>query len=454
MPSHYRGIDDESHIWRIDVENESRPSKRQRREIFEKYGIDCDTHDATDDIGSGMNKRKATSFSCSSEEEDNLLDASSSLESSSDTMTVEDYCCEEKDHHESFSVEGILQHYIRSDNDMECLREGLDKLLDLIGAKKNNNAISKHRHRIEMLDVGGHWMITNLLAALTQRENGYGHGHGHGHGRYEYEHNSNMNMDAMDVTTTNDDDNNNNTVVEEIDDNERVVAVVARSCQILRELLSMNQQQEAISSTTSVAKVRYQIYCAGGLDAVVSALKRFPTSFDVQLVGCQCLSHLVSITMINNLYQATDKLNIIVRLLGCGMRNTLQDHNNGSNSGDKLFLSKTQSWQLYFVVADIVRSVVKQTSIDSTCRSEVIRTVKKYFISGNGNDNDNRGGGGRHRRNSNEDDTTMAIDECIEDGIHGIGRHMYEHLMTILVDDEEDIAFDAGGTAAAISMSE
>ena len=439
MPSHYRGIDDESHIWRIDVENESRPSKRQRREIFEKYGIDCNGTD----IGSSMNKRKAASFSCSSEEEDSILDASSSLESSSDTMTVEDHCCDDKDHHES-SVESILQHYIRSDNDIEFIKEGLDKLLELIGAKKNNNAISKHRHRIEMLDVGGHWMITNLLAALTQRENGYGHGHGHD----EYEHNSNM--DAMDVATNN--NNNNNTVVVECDDDERVVAVVARSCQILRELLSMNQQQEAISSTTSVAKVRYQIYCAGGLDAVVSALKRFPTSFEIQLVGCQCLSHLVSITMINNLYQSTDKLNIIVRLLGCGMRNTLQDH--GSNSSDKLFLSKTQSWQLYFVVADIVRSVVKQTSIDSICRSEVIRTVKKYFISGNGNGDDNdNDGGGRHRRNSNEDDSTMAIDECIEDGIHGIGRHMYEHLMTILIDDEQVVS-DAGGAAAVISMNE
>jgi hypothetical protein len=463
MPSHYRGIDDESDIWRIDVESEDRPSKRQRctavTEIFEKYGIDCDD---TDIGNSSMNERKAASFSCSSEEED-IMDASSSLESSSDTMTVEDHC-DDKDHE---SVESILQYYIRSNNEIEFLKEGLDKLLELIGAnnnnKSNNNAVSKQRHRLEMLDFGGHWMITNLLATLTRREDGHEHEHGHGHG-HGHDHTSKMDaMDDEDVVIS----VNNNTVVE--DDDERVVAVVARSCQILRELLSM-KIQEAIPSTTTIAtNVRYQIYCAGGIDAVVSALKRFPTSFDIQLAGCQCLSHLVSCkgsnsgssndkgstgtngssrssssssnpttTLVNNLYQSTDRLNVIVRLLGCGMRNTLQD-NSSPSSSNKLFLSNTQSWQLYFVVADIVRSVVRQSSDDSTCRSEMIRTVEKYFISD---------GGGRNRHSNDGD--TMAIDGCNGDGMYGIGRHMYEHLMTILI-DEEDL-FDAG--AAAISMNE
>ena len=117
----------------------------------------------------------------------------SSLESSSDTMTIAD-----RDHE---SVETILQNHIRVNSEIEFLKEGLDKLLELIGAK-NNNSVAKQRHRLEMLNLGGHWMITNLLVTLTQED--------------ELEHNANMDvMDDEDVSSA------NNTA--EVDD-ERVVS--------------------------------------------------------------------------------------------------------------------------------------------------------------------------------------------------------------------------------------
>lgn len=463
MPSYYRGIDDDDHIWRIDVENDSRPSKRQRTavpEMFEKYGIG---------YNDSINNIKPASFSCSYEEED--MDASSSLESSSVMMTVEDDC--EKEYE---SVEIILQDYIRINNEIEILKEGLDKLIERVGSK-NNNVVSKQRHRVELLNSGGHWMITDLLANLTRKD--------------EYSHDA-----RMDVIDDGDDNNINNTV--EFDD-ERVIAVVARSCEILREILLTNPSNTHIetipneSNASKDATVRYQIYCAGGLDAVISALKRFPTSFDIQLAGCQFISHLVSykasngansknkdgdtngkntrsntnptLTLINNLYRSTDRLNIVVRVLGGGVRNHLPS----STSSKKWLLSNTQIWQLYFVVTAIVRSVVRQLPIDSKFRSEIMCTIEKCLI-----------GDGDGSCNSNGNTTTM--DKCNvreydndDDRYHsreskgyysrsynssssairhanGIKRHMFEHLMTILI-DEEGFAY-ADVDAAGNSMNE
>eukprot|EP00531_Pseudo-nitzschia_arenysensis_P010246 CAMPEP_0116120978 /NCGR_PEP_ID=MMETSP0329-20121206/3459_1 /TAXON_ID=697910 /ORGANISM="Pseudo-nitzschia arenysensis, Strain B593" /LENGTH=432 /DNA_ID=CAMNT_0003614775 /DNA_START=199 /DNA_END=1497 /DNA_ORIENTATION=- len=419
MPLHYRGIEDD-HLWRIDTENDVRPSKRRRTsavERFEKYGIDCE------EISNDHDDWKESSFSRSSMEEE-YMDASSSLESSSDLMALD----------ENDSVESLLQHYIRANSDIHFLKQGLDKLLGLVGAK-DQNKFTKQRHRAEMLDSGGHWMIANLLTSLTQD--------------YGYEPNHNETSDSMndhdvDVRST-----HNNS------DEELVVNVVTRSCQILRELLLTNSADK----TNADAIVRYQIYCAGGLDAVVSALKRFPSSFEVQLAGCQFLSQLLSIqgnsetdtdasssssnptttTLIKNLYQSTDRLTVIVRLVAGGTKSSLNNNNNNA----ELFLSSTQMWQLFFVVADIVRSVVRQSTLDSSCRSEVIQTVEEYL-----------------NCNTENNDTTMAIDSVhVNKGFgnssgisrasysnrsssgskhnSGIGKYMYEHLMTILVDEED-----------------
>lgn len=401
MPLHYREIDNDSHVWRIDTdESDVRPSKRRRTnmvERFEKYGIDCDG------IPSVNDDWKDSSFSRSSMEED--IDASSSLESSSETMALED-----DDHNKT--VETILQQHIRANSEIEFLKKGLDKLLALVGAKDENTA-AKQSHRAEMLSSGGHWMIANLLTSLTR----------------DYETN-NKNKESM-----NDQD------VADNKDDEMVAAVVARSCQILRELLFKN----SAGRNNEDAIVRYQIYCAGGLDAVVSALKRFPTSFEVQLAGCQFVSQLVqgtnestgnptTSTLIKNLYQSTDQLEVIVRLVGCGTRSSLDD---------ELCLSSTQRWQLLFVVADIVRSVVRQSTLDFSCRSEVIRTVEKYLVC-----------------DGNHDDDTMVIDDGSGKGFgkpsgasrgyngrssvgsrhhhaSGIGKYMYEYLMKIIVDEED-----------------
>ena len=331
------------------------------------------------------------------------IDASSWLESSSETMALED-----DDHNNT--VETILQQHIRGNGEIEFLKKGLDKLLALVGAK-NENTASKQSHQAELLNSGGHWMIANLLKSLSQ----------------DHEPN-NLNNESM----------NDHDIADSKDD-EMVVAVVARSCQILRELLSKN----SVGRSNEDATVRYQIYCAGGLDAVVSALKRFPTSFEVQLAGCQFLSQLVqgtnestsnptTSTLIKNLYQSTDHLQVIVRLVGCGTRSSLDD---------ELCLSSTQRWQLLFVVADIVRSVVRQSTLDFSCRSEVIRTVENYL------------GGGQ-----NHDDDTMVIDDGKGFGkpsgasrgyngrssagsrhryASGIGKYMHEYLMKIIVDEED-----------------
>ena len=133
MPSYYRGIDDASLIWRID----NRPSKRQRT----VFGIDCAESDF-------FNDRKAVSFSSSTEDEDMM------------TMEGDSY-------KNNGNIETILRHYIGTNNDVLFLEEGLDKILEMISSKNRNEA-SKEFNRSEMLRLGGHWMITNLLLNLTR----------------------------------------------------------------------------------------------------------------------------------------------------------------------------------------------------------------------------------------------------------------------------------------------
>ena len=438
MPSYYRGIDDDCHIWRIDVENDIRPSKRQRTaatEFFEKYGID------TNEISSSTN-RDASFHSCFSMEEN--MDNSSSLESSWDMMIGEN----DDDEDSGESVESILKSYIRVNNELEIVHEGLDKILARIGLK-NNSTVSRQHHRVEMLNFGGHWMITDLLANLMSV-----------HDRDD--------ISRMDIMDDEDDDYFYDSVK---DGDEILIAVVARACQILRELLATNRSkthQESVSSKNIGDKdsvIRYQIYSAGGLDVVISALKRYPTNFEIQLAGCQVLSRLASsdlsnanhgenkdsnlrgsnrrrntsatmTPLISNLYQSTDRLNIIVRLVGSSMRNSLQNRSS----------SNTQMWQLYYVVSDIVRSIVRQLPVLSPCRSEIIRTIRNHFIINNGttamdecNDNEDdcsgdsyrSGNDSRYHNGNNNKSSNMPQHD------NGIGKHMYEHLMTIF-DEEED----------------
>lgn len=449
MPSYIRRIDDDSRVRRIDSENYCRSSKRQRTvnvEMFQMCGIDNNHIES-------INERSSASFSCSSSDED--IDASSSLQSSSDMITVEDDC--EKDHE---TVESILRNHIKSNADTDFLKEGLGRLLERIGSK-NNKAVSKQRHRLEMLNFGGHWMITDILMNLA-REDTYDQ------------------MLKMDVEYCSSVSNTAG------DDDERVIAVVTLCCQILQELMLTNPNNSSKLFPNEVIDktARYQVYSAGGLDAVVLVLKRFPMSFEVQLAGCQFLSCLVSFkmpndedsknkdgttndstkrsnsnptkTLINNLYQSTDGLDIIIRPLGGGVKSFLQNNTNSK----KLFLSNTQIWQLYFLVADIVRSVVRQSPFDSTCRSDMIRVVEKCFFSDdshscnsngdtmavdecNGGDNSNNGhcdhsqeGGGYDRRSYNGRSNATRH-------VSGIGRHIYEHLMTILIDEYEFVNADA-----------
>jgi hypothetical protein len=143
------------------------------------------------------------------------------------------------------------------------------------------------------------------------------------------------------------------------------------------------------------------------------------------------------------------------------MQNSLQ-----SSTNNMLPLSNTQLWQLYFVVSDIVRSVVRQsnTNTSSISRPEVIGAVENYFISesdgscqsngdamaieeSKGSYSDNMNGDVYH---SIESEGFINRPFIATSGINGIGRHMYEHLMTILAD--EDDYFDAD--AASTSMTE
>ena len=395
MPSYYRGIDDASLIWRIN----NRPSKRQRT----VFGIDCAESDF-------FNDRKAVSFSSSTEDEHMM------------TMEGDSY-------KNNGNIETILRHYIGTNNDVLFLEEGLDKILEMISSRNRNEA-SKEFNRSEMLRLGGHWMITNLLSNLTR----------------ERERNCNTDMHVTD------------------DEEERIVVVVSQSCQILQELLLANSicahgNGDNKSNDGINEAVRYQIYCAGGIDAVVSSLKRFPTSFKVQLAGCKCLLHLVSVKSLKhsnikhigrNIYQSTDQLKVILRLLGGGSLNPLQK----SSCGNQFNLSNTQIWQLHFVIADIVRNVVRQLPEKSKCLSEVVSVLERCFFDD-----------GSHNHELNDD--SMAIDECnshvrdYKNSVHsgrageynrfsngsrngnrrvdGLHRHMYEHLMTIL-NEESDLA--------------
>jgi len=466
------------------VENNSRPSKKQRRSSPTTASLATDNNN-NNNYNNNIEEEDTESNSASSSlsfcDNDNVDDNEST------TMMMDMSMNTDSDHDES--VESILHDYITSnisnsniignDDETELLLKGLDKLLVLVGGATNTNTNTKHKdkdnhnknrnknkHRLETLNSGGHWMLTNLLSTFTAqrgpRQSQAQRGvhelvehehcdcdyHGHRHKDYRFNGNDNDNDNdnhscGMNTNTNILNNDGGDDFVFHRRHDERVVAIVIRSCQILRELLCADpnhrywEEAERAEATTGnyththataaavaasnriSATVRYQIYCAGSLDAVVEALRQFPSNFGVQMAGCQFLSCMVafvgdndgdnndsidkmddtgigvggmdcietsigvdaddnssssssnsnpSVTLINDLYRSTDGLKIVLRLLvvfsGAGRAGSAAAYSSGAGStgargkNRNTPIGDSELWRLYFVVTNIVRGVV------------------------------------------------------------------------------------------------
>ena len=393
-----------------------------------------------------------------------MIVSSSSLSSS--TSTSEAMMVNEIDEYDDeTTVKSILTNYLQNIDEIYTnveeravvLKEGLDKLYRFVGEKNTNNII-KQQHRVEMLELGGHWLLTDLLRTFLGNNNG----------------------------------NGNET---------NVVDVVIRACEILHELLLTDPNTAIVpTSTSTTSKVKYQVYCAGGLDMILSALNKFPSNYHVQLTGCKFISCLISCSssssssssssfdnnnfdddvmffdnnhfdddfmdddenendapyahyggnnltgVIDDLYRSTDGLDVIVRLVGGynfvdggAAANMPSSMNNTNNNGS---LRTVQIWGLFFNATSVIQKVLQQSDPNSNRRSEIIKKVKEHSYTIH------------HRSNSNNEGDDAMIDDDIDinngelvEDFHsswggygsgkGLAKHMYDHIMSILIDEDD-----------------
>lgn len=460
MPSNYRGNDDDSHLWRVPPQ---RTKKRRTGDhdvsplattIFEECSSNSsDSSDNT--VVYDHHENSITNYGGNFDSDDVVVASEPMMVAEVDEYNIN------LDDDRGETVESILTDYIKNvdaicTNEEErvvVLKEGLDKLW-LMVSEKNNNCIIKQQRRVEILESGGHWSLTDLLRRFTGKRREQGH---------EYN-------DDSDIT------------------NETIVAVVIRACKILSELLLTDPNAAATKITTSAnattstaAKVKYQLYICGALDMVISAMNRYPYNFDVQLTGCKFLSHLISrpssfdsydedngVTnrtgVIDDLYRSTNGLDSIILLVG---GNNFSDGGSpampsmmmSSESNDDYLrqqqltlLSTNQIWQLFFSAVSVIQKVLQQSDPDSNRRSEMIAVVEKRSINRHNNnyfyynDSDNDamtdiiGGGGDNNDDMNGCENVEEFHSSWGFGSSkskGLGKHMYEHIMSILTDEDD-----------------
>mmetsp|Transcript_53965 Transcript_53965/g.61438 ORF Transcript_53965/g.61438 Transcript_53965/m.61438 type:complete len:476 (-) Transcript_53965:440-1867(-) len=460
MPSNYRGNDDNSHLWRIDIGGP--PSKKRRTgdpdisplatAIFEECSSNSSDSTGSDTIiVCGHHENSITDYDGDIDRDDVIIASEPMMVAEVDGYNI---------NFDDDTVESILNNYIKNNDtvctneveQVEVLREGVDKLW-LMVSENNNNFIIKQQRRIEILESGGHWSLTDVLRRFVGNRTEQG---------YEY--------------------NDNNDIL-----NKKIVAVVIQACKVLSELLLTDPNAAATKITTSTntatstaAKVKYQLYICGALDMIISAMKRYPSNFDVQLTGCKFLSHLISRPLscdscdednvmtnrtgvIDDLYRSTNGLDSIILLVGGNnfsdggspalpsmMMTSSERNNDFFHQQQPTLLSTNQIWQLFFSAVSVVQQVLRQSDPNSNRRSEMIAIVEERSINRHNNnfyyndyDND-----AMTEIIGGDDNDDMDGCEHIED-FHsswgygsnskskGFGKHMYEHIMSILIDEDD-----------------
>jgi hypothetical protein len=475
MPSIYRsGIDNDGRLRRIDIGGP--PSKKQRTDndadsphplastttIFEELSSNS-SHSCSDCTSviknNNSNDNEDAVVDDDEERMGGMIVSSSSLSLSiSEAMMV----VEVDEYNDETTVKSILTNYLQNIDEIYTneeertvvLKEGLDKLYHLVG-EKNTNYIIKQQHRVEMLELGGHWLLTDLLRTfLAGNNNG----------------------------------NGNET---------NVVDVVSRACEILHELLltdpnAATTTSTATSTASTTSKVKYQVYCAGGLDMILSALNKFPSNYHVQLTGCKFISCLISCSssssssssfdnnnfeddlmnhddnentphahyggnnltgVIDDLYRSTDGLDVIVRLVGgynfvddgtaANMPSSMNNISNNINNNGSL--RTVQIWGLFFNATSVIQKVLQQSDPNSNRRSEIIMKVKEYSYATHYRSNNNNNEGDDNEMIDDDIDINNNGGEHVED-FHsswgygsgkGLAKHMYDHIMSILIDEDD-----------------
>ena len=444
MPSYYRGIDDDSHLWRIDVNG---PSKKQRIQSDDTDDSPINFFEECSSTGSSSNNSLFT-------KDDNHQPVTCA----EDGMDTEDVTlgCVDSDS----NVEDILSNYIQNINQVYpdeeeqiiVLKKGLDKLLFLVGGSQTNNIV-KQRNRNSMLNLGGHWQMTDILKkyAGNRRQQGR-HGNNYCNKQNKGEHDF-----VFDRET-------------------RIVAIVIQACKILSELLLTDPNAVAAgahaSSTSSSGRIKYQIYVAKGMDVILSAMNRFPSNLDIQITGCKFLSNLISrpstssssssfcddnapdeSCMVDDLYRSTNRLDLIIRLIGGYnfIDSTSNDIGSSVSPSEPTKISGNQVWYLFFSGMDVIKKVLQQSDPNLNRRSELItavRGIKERSINFDISSYNYCGDRINDTMMADDEDNTEDYDGDHVEGFHsswgfgstnmhqGFGKHIYDHFMSILLEEE------------------
>ena len=156
------------------------------------------------------------------------------------------------------TTERLFTEYIHNnENNDAMVQKGLGILWGRLGGGEFAASVTMavQRQRAEILDLGGHWTLTNVMTRNFPNN----------------------------------------------------ASIQIQCCSILKELLLQGWE------------ARYQVYCTSSLGAVISAMNRFRFNPHMQLRGCQFLAHMlispVSTAILEDLVRSTMHLDSILRLL-------------------------------------------------------------------------------------------------------------------------------------------
>ena len=211
----------------------------------------------------------------------------------------------------------LFTDYIdNNEHDDAKVQKGLRMLWGRLGGGEFVASVTMavQRQRAEILDLGGHWTLTKVMAR-------------------DFPNNASIQIQC---------------------------------CSILKELLLQG------------GAARYQVYCAGSMDSVISAMDRFRYNPHMQLCGCQFLAHMlispVSAAILEDLVRSTKQFAAILRLL--------QFRENSCWAG-----SDRLEGEIHRAARKVLVLVVSQCP--SGMRTELMGAIKQQLLETMGGDYDN-----------------------------------------------------------------
>lgn len=457
MPSYYRGINDDSYLWRNDSGG---PAKKPKTTNYDSTANDGDLVEA---IKEDCIYEDGICISISGNSSDNGMvtdDGEMSGETVDEIMSM---------YFEKVVAVSSAVDIHDAKEQLFTLKKGLGKLLHLVGDKQRNHVI-KQQNRMKALQLGCHWTLSTILKSLVgiKKQNH--------HKRTFFGLREPTNSTGINI----DDTNSNGTVFD----------VVSGSVKVLSELLLADPSAATVEDCSNVdtpSKIKYQVYCAGGLDCVLLAMIRFNTSYDVQLHGCKFLSNLITPTSLpsssfsytdndvcslggcsaiaDDFYRSTNGLDVIIKTIHAliaGRNFVVYDQNSTEDTASvatPTVIGTEQLYCLFFTVTDFLKKFIQISDPRSGRRSELISSVKKANAIGNGDalrclNINSKAENNRGLVSGSTTDTSMTMTGILMDGneveeFHndwvyghskgktpGLGKHLYTHIMSVLLEED------------------